>query len=416
MTVTYSATSVQIFVGGVTQGLLKTTGNWTLPGNGTFNYSNAGTYTVMLEVWSTPLCVDQVQETITLNELLFVDFASDLEQCLTNNSFDFEGIVSGPPQTVYTWDFGPNATIQSSNDINVYDVSFSAAGTIPVTLTGVFGNCTESETYDIYLFSPPTIDFSIQPGLQCVPFLAQFVDGSWAETQIFYNWDFGDNTTSTVQNPSHVYSIVGSYPVTLTIFTDEGCIDTLTLLQSDLVNVNEAPTAGFSVTPERTDICASEVQMIDASEGGENYFYWFDDSTFFSNGVEANPIHQYLYPGSHYPMQVVTNEWGCKDTAYSLLFIEPFAMFIPNAFTPDGDNFNNTFKAFSDFYIDEWHLKIYNRWGQLLYETFDINEHWDGTFNGDYVPDGSYGYTLQYRTCEPLNPDREFSGHINVIR
>lgn len=382
----------------------------------TYDYLSAGTYTVTLEVWSTPACVDQVQETITVNDLLFVDFLSDLEQCATDNSFDFTGTVSGPPQTIYTWDFGSNASIQSSNDLNVYDVSFSTTGTVPVTLTGAFDNCSESVTYEIYLYSPPTIDFTIQPGLQCTPFLAQFIDGSWAETEIFYNWNFGDNTTSTDQNPTHLYPNAGSFPVSLTIFTDEGCIDTLTLLQADLVDVHDPPTAGFSVTPPYTDICASEIQMIDASEGAESYFYWFDDSTFFSNGPESNPSHQYLYAGSHYPMQVVTNEWGCKDTAYSSLFIEPFTLFVPNTFTPDGDQFNNTFEAFSDFYIDEWHLKIYNRWGQVLFESFDINTTWDGTFNGSIVQDGTYGYTIQYRTCEPLNPDREFSGHINVLR
>ena len=357
-----------------------------------------------------------IQKTITLNELLVIDFTSAASMCITDNSFDFDGTVSGPAGSLYTWNFGPNASLTSSTDIDVFDVVFNVPGTIPITLTGTFENCTESKTQEIYLFSPPTINFVIEPGLQCVPFNAQFNDLSWSETPIFYDWDFGDGGFSTDQNPSHVYNFVGNYPVTLTIYTTEGCIDTLTLMESDIVNVNPNPEAGFAVTPDYTDICNSVVEFIDQSVGGDRFFYWYDDSTIFSNGTEANPTHQYLFDGTHYPMQIVINEWGCKDTAYSELYIEPFTLYIPNAFTPDGDEFNNTFNAITDFYIYEWHLKVYNRWGQVLFETYDVDQVWDGTYKGQLVQDGTYGYTIQYRTCEPLNPDHFTTGHINMLR
>ena len=379
-------------------------------------FPGPGTYTVTLSAWSSPSCIDVIQKTITLNELLVIDFTSAASMCITDNSFDFDGTVSGPAGSLYTWNFGPNASLTSSTDIDVFDVVFNVPGTIPITLTGTFENCTESKTQEIYLFSPPTINFVIEPGLQCVPFNAQFNDLSWSETPIFYDWDFGDGGFSTDQNPSHVYNFVGNYPVTLTIYTTEGCIDTLTLMESDIVNVNPNPEAGFAVTPDYTDICNSVVEFIDQSVGGDRFFYWYDDSTIFSNGTEANPTHQYLFDGTHYPMQIVINEWGCKDTAYSELYIEPFTLYIPNAFTPDGDEFNNTFNAITDFYIYEWHLKVYNRWGQVLFETYDVDQVWDGTYKGQLVQDGTYGYTIQYRTCEPLNPDHFTTGHINMLR
>ena len=72
--------------------------------------------------------------------------------------------------------------------------------------------------------------------------------------------------------------------MTLTIYTTEGCIDTLTLMESDIVNVNPNPEAGFAVTPDYTDICNSVVEFIDQSIGGDRFFYWYDDSTIFSNG------------------------------------------------------------------------------------------------------------------------------------
>lgn len=382
----------------------------------TYVFPGPGTYTVTLEAWSSPACIDIIEETFELNELIVVNFSTATSGCITENSFDFDGDVSGPVGTVFTYNFGPNATLPTSTDIDVNGVSFNIAGTIPITLTGTHENCIESVTHEIYIYSAPQIDFALEPGLQCVPFLAQFIDLSWAETEIFYEWDFGDNTNSNEQNPSHLYNFVGSYPVTLSIHTTSGCVDTLTLLQADLINVHPNPNAGFSVTPDYADICHSLVQFNDESDGGEHYFYWYDDSTIFSMGAQANPNHQYLFDGTHYPMQIVTNEWGCKDTAYSKLYIEPFTLFIPNTFTPDGDEFNNTFNAFTDFYIYEWDLKIYNRWGQLLFETLDINQGWDGTYQGQLVQDGTYGYTVQYRTCEPLNPDHFITGHVNMLR
>ena len=61
-------------------------------------------------------------------------------------------------------------------------------------------------------------------------------------------------------------------------------------------------------------------------------------------------------------------------------------------------------------------MKIYNRWGQILFESYDSSEGWDGTYNGVLVKDGTYGYTLRYKTCEPLNPDNFITGHVNVLR
>ena len=381
-----------------------------------YTFSGPGNYTVSLTASSGGACVNTQTQDITINDPILVAITAPSSVCFTDNSVDFNSTVSGPPGSQFTWNFGPDASITSSQDEDVLGVEFNALGNVQITLTGTFEECIETAVHDLYIFEPPTIDFTIEPGLQCAPFTAQFVDLSAAETPISYFWEFGDGTTSTEQNPSHLYEFVGNYPVTLTISTDAGCIDTLNLLQADIVNVRPNPEAGFTVTPDFTDICNSEVQMIDASQGATEYFYWFDDSTIFYMGTNPNPIHQYLYDGTHYPIQIVTNEWGCKDTASSQLYIEPWSLFIPNTFTPDGDKFNNTWKAEHYLDISEWELRVYNRWGQVLFESFDSQEGWDGTFNGEMVQDGTYGYTIRYKTCEPLNPNHFITGHVNVLR
>lgn len=382
----------------------------------TYTYAGPGTYTVTLTAGSGGACVNTVTQDITINDPIIVAISAPSSICLTNNSVDFDGTTSGPPGTVFTWDFGPFASVQTSNDEDVNGVEFSTAGDVTITLTGTWEQCEETAVHQMYIYTPPTVDFTIEPGLQCVPFNAQFVDLSTSETPLTYLWEFGDGTTSTDQNPSHLYEIVGNYPVTLTISTDIGCPDTLSLTQVDLVNVRPNPVAGFTVTPEMTDICNSVVQMIDQSQGAATYFYWYDDTTSFYLGEDPNPAHQYMYDGMHYPIQVVTNEWGCKDTAQSQLYIEPFSLFIPNTFTPDEDEFNNTFNV--EHYLDiyEWEMLIYNRWGQLLFESYDPEIGWDGTYKGVMVQDGTYGYIIRYKTCEPLNPDHVITGHVNVLR
>ena len=382
----------------------------------TFTFPAPGTYSITLTSGSSPSCTDQTTAIITLNEQLVVAFNSEDSLCVTSNNFNFDGIVGGPPGSIFTWNFGPNASIQTSTDIDVENVVFDTIGAIPITLTGTFENCVESITQEIYLFYPPEINFAIVPGLQCAPFNAQFIDQSTAETTIYYNWDFGDGGTSTDQNPTHLYPNVGNYPVTLSIRTLNGCVDTLTLLQGDLINVRPKPTSSFTVTPDYTDICNSSIQFIDQSIGGADWFYWYDDTTLYSTGAQS-PYHTYVTPGNHYPYQIVTNEFGCKDTSSSQLFIEPFTVFAPNTFTPDGDEFNNIFLPIVYLHVEEWHMEIFDRWGEIIWESYDVNVGWDGIGpNGRVVQDGGYVWKVVYVSCEPHNPEKMITGHINVLQ
>lgn len=380
-----------------------------------FTYSSPGIYTVTLIAGSTSICQDTVSETIEINEPLIIDFTSQDSMCIAGNSFDFDGTVSGPPGSVFTWNFGTNASIQSSAEIDVTGVSFFVPGDIPITLTGTFEECIENMTHSIYLYREPTIDFSIEPGLQCVPFQAQFYDYSTAETGIIYYWEFGDGFSSNEQNPSHLYTETGNYPVQLTIRTTSGCVDTLSMIKPDLVNVRPNPVAGFKIDPEKTDICHSSIDFIDNSSGANQFYYYFDDLEGNSN--EANPVYQYKTDGTHFPYQIVTNEYGCKDTAYSHLLIEPFTLFAPNAFSPDSDEFNNVFQPILYLEVVEWKLEIFDRWGERVFYSEKEKDFWDGTNpKGMICQDGIYVYKITFVSCEPGNPERLITGHVSLLR
>lgn len=378
-------------------------------------FPSAGTYTVVLSAWSSASCINTDEVTITLNEPLMVSFTSEDSLCFTNNSFNFDGTVSGPAGSVFTWNFGPSATPSTSNETDVPGVHFDTTGAVLVTLTGVWQNCVEVATKEIYIFKEPTIDFTLKPGNQCVPFEAHFIDLSFSETPLSYFWDFGDGGTSTDQNPIHVYTVPGPYPVTLTIISSQGCVVNLSLTNDSLVHVRPKPEAGFKVSPDYTDICHSLVDFTDLSEGASEWFYWFDDSTIYS--FEQNIAHLYYRDGHHWPMQIVKNEWECSDTAYSHIYIEPFTLYAPNSFTPDGDEFNNTFAPIVYLELVEWKLEIYDRWGLKVFESQDIRYGWDGTGpNGRLVQPGSYLWKITYVSCEPFNPRHVVTGHVSLLR
>ena len=379
-----------------------------------FSFPAGGTYDITLIGSSNNACSDTVTETITVNELLTIDFTNNDSLCITDNSFNFDGTMTGPSFTEYLWNFGPNASISSSTNLDVNGVVFDTFGTFPITLTASFDNCVETASHSIFIFREPTIDFRLEPGPRCAPAVVQFTNLSVADSPIFNAWDFGDSGSSSLENPSHLYTNPGSYSVSLGIYTTFGCIDTLYMLEQDLVTIHPSPVSAFSVNPKQTDICHPEITFSDESIGANSIFYWFDDTTFFSN--EANLIYNYTTSGWHRPMQIATNEFGCKDTSYQELYIEPFVIFIPNSFTPDGNEFNNIFNAEFALEVYEWEMKIYNRWGELVYATNDSEIGWDGTYGGLKVQEGTYAYVLRYVSCEKPDGWQQLTGHVNLLK
>jgi gliding motility-associated-like protein len=380
----------------------------------TITFPGPGTYLVELFASSNGGCADSTTLEITVNEQLLVSFTSEDSLCVTNNNFNFLGNFSGPDGSTINWDFGPNASVQNANTLNVENVQFNTFGTFPVTFSANFGNCSASYTENIFIFREPSIEFGLVPGLKCAPFLAQFIDSCIADSPILYFWNFGDGNTSNEANPSNLYLNPGEYDVSLSIITTFGCVDTLELIKSPFVFVYPSPTAGFSVNPTETNICDPFIQFTDLSSGGYSYLYLLDEFGRTTN--ESNPYVQYLTSGNKNPLQIVTNEYGCSDSMYQNLYIEPVSVFVPNTFTPDGNEFNNIFNAKSIFHMHSWEMKIYNRWGELIFESFDPEIGWDGTYNSQMSADGLYVYRIKYKSCESNELIYEMSGHVQLLK
>lgn len=381
----------------------------------TFTFPGPGTYPITLITEIVPGCRDTLQQNITVYEPLSVSFTHPDSLCILNNSIDFAGNVSGPSITQYSWNFGPFATPQTATTESVNDVVYSQAGLHNVSLTASFLQCSETETSTIFLYHEPTIEFSVNDELRCAPSTAYFTSNCTADTDILYFWDFGDGGTSNEENPTHVYLNPGQYSVTLKIITVEGCLDTLTLTKIGLIIVHPNPVAAFTIDKNQTDICDSEIQFFDHSQGALTYLYVFDDANG-ATSAEENPVYAYVSDGQHVPLLVVENEFGCKDTARTTLFIDPFSPYIPNTFTPDGNEFNNEFHAVVALEAVSWKMEIFNRWGQRVFETLDQNDFWDGTYDGFAAVEGVYIYKVTYTPCGILQNEQIITGHVSLLR
>jgi gliding motility-associated-like protein len=379
-----------------------------------YTFPQAGNYNVQLITSNIPGCTNTASISIALNEPIIMSFVHSDSLCGLLELYDFDASVSGPPSTLYTWDFGPNALPSSENTIDVFGVQFLVPGNQDVMLIGAFEDCIDTVFSSVFVYSSPEINFTYLNSLLCAPSVAQFVNLSQADSPVLYTWDFGDGGTSTDLSPAHVYTNVGNYSVGLTMITLAGCIDTLYMLQQDIINVYPKPVAGFSISPNQTDICEALITFTDLSQGASSYYYNFDNNTFTSS--TANFAHNYTTSGTDNPIQIVTNQYGCKDTTILTVIIEPTSLYIPNTFTPDEDEHNTLFKPITDFEILEWQLRIFNRWGELVFQSNDYSIGWDGRFGEIHCQDGIYSYDLQYRSCEQEQKKIEVTGHVNVIR
>ena len=380
----------------------------------TYTYSGPGQYTVNLVASSTSGCSDTSSTVVTIFQPLIMSFTHNDSLCITNASFDFDATVSGPSSTVYHWEFGQHATPSTATTIDVTGVHYDEPGVFPVYLIGKYDVCADTVSSSIFVFGEPEIDFTFVNKLHCAPSEVQFVNLSASDVPAQYLWVFGDGGTSTVAHPNHYYSEAGDYSISLMMITTTGCADTLFTMKQDLIHVYPKPKAGFMVNPEKVDICNSDVQFIDQSVDAVNYFYFFDHRNFVTN--DANFTHHYVHDGTDYPMQVVENQFGCRDSAIREVFVEPFAFYIPNTFVPDGDGTNDVFQVVSSFEIKASEFSIYNKWGERIFFSDDINQGWDGTFLGKKCQDGTYTYIFKYIGCDSPYAWKLVEGFVNLLR
>jgi gliding motility-associated-like protein len=378
----------------------------------TFTFPDSGWYNITLIASADFACPDTANMWFEIYALLDPSFEELEAQCLSVNSFDFVATGATSDESTISWDFGPLASSPSSSVLNPQNISFPAADTYPVTLTISENGCVRTYTDFVWVAEDPSINASLANTTGCPDLYVNFDADGQSETQLFYNWNFGDGTSSTAENPMHVYSYPGEYDVTVTAYTVNGCIATLTQQFNNAVIVNPIPTPGFYITPEVIDILNPSISVIDTSYNSISCYYYMSDG---GSSDECDFNYTWTEAGSQIITQYVINEFGCAANITARVIIEGYMFFAPNSFTPNGDGMNDYWLPKMTG-IDAYHCVIYDRWGTLIFESFDQNQVWIGDVrNGEYfAQDGIYQYHV--RVQDQVGLSHEFSGFVNILR
>ncbi|MFB0923684.1 MAG: PKD domain-containing protein, partial [Vicingaceae bacterium] len=287
---------------------------------------------------------------------------------------------TGP--VTYSWN---NALPNTSGP---FQVTPTSPTTYVVTVTNQCGvSVIDSATV---LFKPlPNVSF-FGNGIDCAPVSVSFFDlsNTSVDAIVSWFWNFGDGGSSIDQNPVYNYNTAGNYDVSLTVTTNDGCENDTTLFNQVIVHPD--PIADFTADALITDLEFPTVNFSNLSLGGAAYFWSFNDGDTTSL---VNPSHTFQDTGTFYVNLLVTNQFGCTNDIDVPIVINPwFTIEVPNAFTPNpsGPNggkydvnslLNNVFFPYTEF-VEEYKLMIFNRWGELIFESDDLAIGWDGYFNG----------------------------------
>lgn len=289
--------------------------------------------------------------------------------------------------------------------------------TYVVTLTDACGSIPVQDSVVVTVFSLPVL--SVVPDVTegCAPLCVSFTGNSQPAAAISA-YDFGDQATANTANAVHCYGPAGSYTINYTVTDINGCTNSITY--PNMITVHPVPNAGFTLTPQVTSILTPDITVTPACTN-------CDTTIYFMNGIsDPNPITNLVVPfvysytdtGYYSIMQIAVNQWGCIDTAMDYVIIQPdWSFFAPNAFTPNGDGRNDVFMVYGEG-IDNntFEMYVFDRWGNPIFTSRDMNKGWDGKVNGGDVPVQVDTYVWRVRFRDMNGEPHSYIGHVNLIK
>ncbi len=345
---------------------------------------------------------------ISISNDTSVCFGENVSPALLSNT-------GGIAPFTYEWSFNGNVV----STVEQFTFSPTQSGTACLTVTDANGD-TLSECLNIIVAPQVNPQLSFLETDLCWPESFTVINETNQNTFTSQTWLVNDvpypGEEILVFSPSQP----GTYSVELQLTNSLGCVYD-TLVSNALLSL-PSPEADFSATPTIVEVDNPLVSFTDQSSGEISSWNW----TFYvppsgETSAEQNP--QFSFPndvgGAYVVELIVSNSNGCTDTIVgTITVIENYTLFVPNSFSPDGNEFNNVFKV-SGYGIDlfSFRLEIYNRWGEIIFVSNDPEIGWDGSYGDSrkMAPIGAYTYKLNYKLKNQEQPN-VISGHVNLIR
>ena len=380
----------------------------------TVPFPGPGQYKGSLVLNPLDMCADTAEITVDIFPGVTADFSYAYDTCVAG-PVQFTDLTLAPSGIAgWSWRFGvPGGMSTEGNPAYTYPVP--GVHTVRLNVTDGDG-CRDVAVKEVrYLPAPAYIIVRPSSFLGCVPGEITFENLSVPIDSTYHIvWDFGDGAMiSDVISPSHVYDSAGVFTVSVAITSPIGCYVADTF--PDLIRVLPSPIADFTYSPNEVTNLSPTVSFENLSVGADRYFWQLDR---FATSNEENPVFSFPDTGLMRVLLVVTHPQGCKDSVSQYIDVKPeIRWFMPNAFTPNGDPNNEGFlgKGFIQG-MTNFKMTIWNRWGELVFESTDPYEAWNGRARqtGGPSPAGVYVYRVTFDG--PRKTTFEYKGFATLIR
>ncbi len=386
--------------------------------NPTVDFPSVGTYYGLLLLnpgAGAAKCRDTAYLEVNVYPGITADFDFEYDTCVAGpvTFTDLTAAGAGPGSIVsWNWDFGDTKKSQVQNPIHTYQIPGDFNVQLLVRDTN---NCTGLRTKTLPYYPIPQL-LVIAPSefIGCQPAEIFFDNLSEPVNENYtLNWDFGDGGTGSEISPTHIYEDVGTFTVSLEIISPLGCQTDTTW--NNLITVLPSPVADFSYTPGQLSNLIPTAQFTDESTNAVKWRWTFGTSGI---SIDQNPSFTFPDTGLQVVQLVVFHPSGCTDTIQKVLDVIPeVRYFLPNAFTPNGDGSNDGFRGNGVMEgSKDFQLRIWNRYGEQLFETNDPFEAWNGRKNnsGDLSPQGVYVVVVTY--TGPRGDKYTLRGYATLIK
>ena len=394
--------------------------NWSF-GNGTdtlftntslFNkqYNSANNYSVSLRVTTDSGCRSSYNiQNLKVNYLPHVDFTLP-SICLPDGKGTFTNLTTiadgSESLLTYLWNFGdPNDP--SASTLKQPTHQYSAVGPVNVQLKVTSKDqCVDSTTKVLStIFPQPKAAFTNSADTICVNNQISFTDKSLGLTSAVnaWNWNFSNGMVSNLQNPNINFVDSGNYTVRLYIYNTQGCVsDTI----SKVVSIEPYPV--LKLGPSKVVLENGQISIVPQFVYGRSLQYLWTPATYLNSDTAAIPIST---PKADITYTLTLTGLGNCTVSDNVFIKVLLAPMVPNAFSPNGDGINDTWKI---LYLESYPgatIDIFNRYGQKVFSSTGYNTEWDGTFNGSPLPIGTYYYIIN-----PKNGRSIINGSVTIIK
>jgi len=366
-----------------------------------FNWGTTDTlFTVTLTIQNEFGCIDSADAFVQVSPVPVAGFQADpIIQEWPESTVNIDNTTIGGALT-YVWSMG-DGTAYTAEEPGSH--TYSTWGTYSIQLQAGNGSCSDLEVQEVIILPPsPLVNF-LGPAEGCAPLTVNFTNLS--EYAAISYWQFGDGGAANATNPVYTYYQPGTYTVTLTITGFDG--STEVMVQEYIIQVHPRAIAAFTITPNEVSVPSQPVYCLNLSQNATIYDWQFGDG---SSSNQTNPIYYYQQEGIFDVTLIANNAFNCPDTMQVLNAVYTHIgglIEFPNAFTPrtsggSGGAYdplgyeNDVFFPLHEG-VTEYQLLLFNKWGELLYESKDVNKGWDGYYRGSLCKQDVYVWKVRAR-------------------